>query len=151
MISKPDILGQSEIVNFPELKLINVPARIDTGARTSTIWASSVKENNGGIDVILFGSNSEYYTGNIISFTEHETRIVTPSNGISDERYMVKLLVKIGGRKIRARFTLADRSKQTYPILIGRNVLRGKFIVDIKHNHIIVKNRPKTHLKLKES
>jgi len=149
MISKLDILGQSELVSLPEINFIDVPARIDTGARTSTVWASNVKENKGAIEVIFFGPGSVYYTGKPISFTEYDTREVTSSNGISEERYMIRTLVHIGGRKIRARVTLADRSKQTYPLLIGRNVLRGKFIVDIKHNKVVVK-KPKKRHNLKE-
>jgi hypothetical protein len=145
------MVGQSEEVNFPELGLIAIPSRIDTGARTSTIWVSSVKPINDGIEVILFGIGSEFYTGSTIFFADFETRVVTPSNGLSEERYMVKLLTQIGGRKVRARFTLADRSKQSYPVLIGRNILRGKFVVDIKHNHIKVKAKLNEYRKLKES
>ena len=49
---------------------------------------------------------------------------------------MIKMLVIISGKKIRARFTLANRSTQKYPVLVGRNILRRKFVVDVKHKHI---------------
>jgi len=138
MGTEPDIVGQSEYVEFPELDLLNVPARIDTGARTSTIWASDISEENGHLSFVLFDKGCELFNGRTFIFTEYETRSVKSSNGISEDRYMVKFLVRLGGRKIRARFTLANRSQQKYPVLIGRNVLRGKFIVDIKHNHVKV-------------
>jgi hypothetical protein len=151
MNPQPAILGESETVDFPELELMDVPARIDTGARTSTVWASRVLEKDGGIEVTLFGPGSEFYTGKVLRYEEFETRVVTSSNGISEERYMAKILIHIGGRKIRARFTFADRSKQTYPVLIGRNVLRGKFVVDVKHNRVKVKTVPRKVRKLTES
>ena len=47
-------------------------------------------------------------------------------------RYKVKIPVVVKGRKIKANFTLADRSAQVYPVLVGRNILRGKFVVDVK-------------------
>jgi hypothetical protein len=136
MLTNPTIIGQSEYIDFPELNLQAVPARIDTGARTSAIWVSSVQERDGGLAFVLFDKQSSFYTGEKIFVSRFERRIVTPSNGLAEDRYMVKLLVVIGGRKIRARFTLANRSTQRYPVLVGRNILRGKFIVDIKHNNV---------------
>ena len=42
------------------------------------------------------------------------------------------MLVVVKGKKIRATFTIANRASQVYPVLIGRNILRGKFVVDVK-------------------
>ncbi len=98
------------------------------------MWASRISENDGKLEFVLFDKQSSLYTGELLTFEQFETREVTSSNGIKEERYMVKLLVKMDGRSIRARFTLANRSTQKYPVLIGRNVLRGKFVVDIKHS-----------------
>ncbi len=131
-----EIIGQAEHIDFPELGIVAIPARIDTGARTSAIWASSVQETADGLEFVLFDKQSPFYSGEKILVKSFERRLVTPSNGLAEERYMVKLLVTIGGRKIRARFTLANRSTQRYAVLVGRNVLRGKFVVDIKHKYV---------------
>lgn len=130
------ILGPTEMLSFPELGVLSVQSRIDTGARTSAIWASAIRERDGGLEYILFDTQSPFYTGQKIFVKGFERRLVTPSNGIAEERYMVKVLVEIGGRKMRARFTLANRSTQRYPVLVGRNILRGKFIVDIKRKNV---------------
>ncbi len=106
--------------------------RIDTGAGISSLWASSAEETDNGLDVIFFGPGSPFYTGkkqHINSFGRTEIR---SSNGQSEERYTIRTLVTIAGKKVRATFTLANRSTQRYPVLIGRNVLRGKFMVDVK-------------------
>lgn len=129
-------LGQAEHADFSELGMFAIPVRIDTGARTSALWASHIREHNGGLEFVLFDTQSPFYTGEAVFVPHFERRIVTPSNGLAEERYMVKLLITIGGRKIRARFTLADRSTQRYPVLVGRNILRGKFVVDIKHKYV---------------
>lgn len=133
------IIGQSEYIQFPEMGLFNVPSRIDTGARTSAVWASDITEQDGKLSFTLFDKQSTLFSGEVLTFENFETREVTSSNGYTEERYMVKLLVQLEGRKIRARFTLANRSTQTYPVLVGRNVLRGKFVVDIKHNKVLPK------------
>ncbi|HUD10366.1 MAG TPA: RimK/LysX family protein [Candidatus Saccharimonadales bacterium] len=127
------IIGCVEKVKFSELELPSVPARIDTGATTSAVWATDIKEVKGTLYFTLFGKGSEYYNGVVIKSKSYEQRSVTSSNGISEDRYVVKFLIQIAGRKIHASFTLANRSGQTYPVLVGRNILRGKFLVDVKH------------------
>jgi len=136
MNKPPIVIGQSEYIDFPEQGIAKVPARIDTGARTSALWASNIIEKDGTLHFCLFGEASPLYNGAVITVDDYELRAVTPSNGITEERYAVLLLVCIAGRTIRAHFTLADRSTQKYPVLVGRNILRGKFIVDIKRNHV---------------
>ena len=52
------------------------------------------------------------------------------ATGAREERYEVKLKVKLGPKVFHARFTLADRSKKIYPILLGRKLLNHRFLVD---------------------
>jgi hypothetical protein len=133
MITKPrTLLGPVQKVGFPELDLSGVSARVDTGARTSAVWASGIREKDGVLSFKLFDKANKHYSGEVIRTQHYSRRSVTSSIGIVEERYMIKLLILIKGRKIKASFTLANRSKQVYPVLIGRNVLRGKFVVDVK-------------------
>lgn len=132
MIISPRIIGRAEKVNFPEMGVEGVAARIDTGAKTSAVWASNIQCQDGVLSFALFDQSSSLYTGEQYTTGDFEELIVASSNGIAQHRYKVKLLVKLRGKKIRAWFTLADRSQQVYPVLIGRNVLMGKFVVDVK-------------------
>lgn len=127
------IIGAISIIDLPELGFNSIPARIDTGARTSAIWASEVKEIDGMLSFKLFDKQSKLYVNKIIEVNNYDRRQVTNSTGHKEERYTVKLLIELEGRIIRGTFTLANRSAQTYPVLIGRNILRGKFIVNVKH------------------
>jgi len=126
------IIGQAVHVDFPEQAVRAVPARVDTGAKTSAIWASGIIEEQGVLQCVLFGPDSKFYTGQVLKFKDYESRNISSSIGDSEERYVVKLLAIVEGRKIRASFTLANRSQQAYPMLVGRNILRGKFLVDVK-------------------
>jgi hypothetical protein len=130
--SEKKIVGRAEKVDLPELSFERVSARIDTGARTSAIWASEAVKNGEKLEIMFFDPSSEHYTGQAVTFDEFDTTVVASSTGHTQTRYKVRLLVKIKGKKVRAWFTLADRSTQVYPVLIGRNVLLGKFIVDVK-------------------
>lgn len=132
-MNKPHvIIGRAEKVQFPELGLAAVPARIDTGAQTSSIWASDITQRGDEVQFVLFDTQSEFYTGEVIVGREYRERIVVSSNGTREQRYYVRLLMELGGRKVRGYFSLANRSQQVYPVLVGRNVLAGKFLVDVK-------------------
>lgn len=141
-------IGQVEVIEFPEINSRQVQARIDTGARTSAIWASKTVETDAGLAVVFFDKKSQHNSEKLIIFKEFSTVNVISSTGTSQERYKVKLLVIIGGRKIRAWFTLADRSKQTYPVLIGRNILRSKFVVDVSRKVSTLPESNTRHKKL---
>lgn len=134
LATNTDVLGHSAKISFPEQGLTDISARIDTGARTSAIWASRAELVGGRLEVVFLGSSHDAYSGQVHTFDDFSSIVVTSSNGQAEERFMVKLLVRVVGRKIRASFTLANRSQQVYPVLVGRNILRGKFIVDVKQS-----------------
>ena len=124
------VIGRVEKVKFPQLKGVILHARIDTGAKTSSIWAAKAEETQDGLRV-QFG-----YRMNGMNHTEqlfaHYDRVrVASSMGHEQVRYRIKMPIIIRKRRIYATFTLADRSKQVYPVLIGRNTLLRKFVVDV--------------------
>lgn len=124
------LIGRNEYVWLIEAGQKKIPARIDTGARTTSIWASDIHEVGNKLEYILFGDKSNLYTGEI-QVAQHFSKIaVASSNGIIELRYRIPIILQIKGRKIKTHCTLSDRSSQSYPILIGRNTLNGKFIVD---------------------
>ena len=129
-------IGRAEPVTFPGVTDAPVYARIDSGARTSAIWVShAVIEDDGRLGVIFFGPENPLYDGTVHHFTAFSRDIVTNSTGDRSMRFKIRLSIVLRGRRIRANFTLADRSTQVYPVLIGRNVLRGKFVVDVSLGH----------------
>lgn len=129
--SKVVLIGRSEPLSLPENGLKKIPARIDTGATLSAIWASSIEETNEGLSFTFFDKESEFYTGEKIVVSEYSKRAIASSMGHTQIRFTVTLLVVLHGRRIRAKITLADRSTQVYPILVGRNILRNKFVVNV--------------------
>lgn len=147
-------IGRAEIVLFPDLGA-TVHARIDSGARTSAIWVSEARVEEGRLGVVFFGRNHPAYTGEKYYFESYGRDIVVSSNGHRQTRFKIKLLVRLKGRKIRASFTLADRSTQVYSVLVGRNILRGKFIVDVQRGKILAAEekalREKKHAELEQS
>lgn len=139
MVKNISVIGKTELVSFPELALQNIPAKVDTGADSSAIWASAIKiDADGALSFVLFDKSSKFYTGQQLIADEYRRVKVANAHGAST-RYKVKLLVNIGGRKIRGWFSLADRSGLEYPVLLGRRLLHNKFIVDVSQNMTVAR------------
>ena len=106
-------------------------ARVDTGADGSAVWASDIKEKNGTLTFCLLGPGSKHFSGKILNTKDYKLIKVVNSFGETETRYSVPLTIEIAGRKVNARFTLANRELKSYPALIGRRLLNKRFIVDV--------------------
>ena len=138
-ISNLNIIGPVELVDVVDVK--KVPAKIDTGADTSSIWASDIDMKKDGTLVFkLFGPKSSYYTGSSIEMTEYKARIVRSSHGDTQIRYQVKLPIVLGSESFETTFNLSHRSRNSLPILIGRHTIEGRFLVDVSKTSV---ERPK--------
>ena len=139
MDKNKDIIGREVTVDFGD-EIQNVPAKVDTGADSSAVWASDIfVDENHVLHFKLFGKESQYYTGQEHTTKEYSIAITKSSLGEKQLKYRVKLPVTIAGRTIRASFGLSDRSTHNYPILVGRHTLAGKFIVDVSQSQNLVK------------
>ncbi|HSX47590.1 MAG TPA: RimK/LysX family protein [Patescibacteria group bacterium] len=125
-------IGSVSKVSLPEYNIQSVPSRIDTGAQTSAIWASNIVERNGNLYFSLFDVSSPYFINKKIKVDKYLIKKIRSTSGHVESRYVVKLKIQIKGNVMTASFTLANRQKQKYPILIGRNIIRRKFIVQIR-------------------
>jgi len=111
-MSKKTKVGFKERVTFyGRKKQKTVTARIDTGAKRTSIGKKLAKE-------IGAGKVLKYKT-------------IKSASGIS-KRPVVKLKLKLKGKTFTSLCTVADRSRLKYPALIGRNVLRRGFVIEGK-------------------
>ncbi|WP_336986261.1 ATP-dependent zinc protease [Altererythrobacter aquiaggeris] len=136
---KLPIVGWREVVNLPELGVTGIPAKIDTGARTSSLHAANINlftrngEEMARFD-LDFGRGQAYRHCEAVRVAH---RNITSSNGAVEERLIVKTEITIGGEAFRAEFSLADRSDMVFPILIGRTALKSRFLVNPGRSFLI--------------
>jgi hypothetical protein len=143
------IIGSTEYIEVSGIK--DIPAKIDTGADTSSIWASNINmREDGTLEFSLFGSKSPYYTGETIKMTEYKARIVRSSHGDTQIRYRVRLPIKLADESFDTTFTLANRSRNNFPVLIGRHTLEGKYLVDVSSSKVGRKKDTPQSVKLSE-
>lgn len=124
------IIGNSVLISVAGLK--NIPAKVDTGAESSSIWASDIiLTPDNRLEFCLFAPGSEYYTGDKITVDDYKAMLVRNSTGQASVRYRVRLSTVIKNKRIKAGFTLADRSRNNFPVLLGRRLLKNRFLVDV--------------------
>lgn len=146
------IIGRAERIDFPDLGFSKVPAKIDTGADASSIWGSASLDAKGRLDVVFFDLESPFYDGKVHTFPKSAYSITRIANsfGHREIRYKVKIKVKVNGRLINGAFTLADRSKKLYPILLGRSLLKKKFLVDVAKGKPLLQEEKERRKKLQD-
>jgi hypothetical protein len=132
------IIGRAELMHFVTLNIVDVPAKIDTGAYRSAIHADNIKENSDGtLEFRILGNHPVCGKLATIEKTKNYKKVwVSNSFGHREERYEVKLKIKLGVKIVSADFTLANRSKKIYPILVGRKLLNGRFIIDTSQTSV---------------
>lgn len=136
-IQSKTVIGRTAYADFPTADIHHVPVKIDTGADSSSIWVSNLSMTESGVlKFSLFGEESPYYTGKLHEAKRYSARFVRSSNGTAQVRYSVKLSIILAGRRVRGTFTLADRSENTFPVLVGCKLLNGKFVVDVSKGKI---------------
>ena len=133
------IIGRIEKVSFPELDLLQIDAKVDTGAYTSSIHCIRIKkitqEDRAVLEVTFLQKNNTEKPQVVRYFHNFTTVKVKSSNGKQEERFKVKAVILIGQKKYKSELTLSNRSKMKYPVLLGRKVLNKRFLVDVSKKY----------------
>jgi hypothetical protein len=126
------IIGRSEELSFIDVGAHDIPAKTDTGAYRSAVHAKNISvDKDGNLNFCLLSDHP--VCGNLaveIKTDKYKQVLIANSFGHEETRYEVRLKVKLGPKVFIAPFTLADRSKKIYPILLGRKLLNHRFLVD---------------------
>ncbi len=125
------VLGRSDRVDLPDLGLVNVHAKVDTGAYTCSLHCSQAKIFDGILEFILLDEEHPEFTGMPFRVKTFDQREVRNSFGEAELRFVIKSRIRIRGRVIRAEFSLSNRGNLRFPVLLGRKILRHRFLIDV--------------------
>lgn len=137
LLKEKVLIGRVEWVSLPDLKLKH-KARIDTGAKTTSMHAINIEEvEQRGERFVKFQTVDA--EGKIVELVRKigTTQRVSNTSGFVTRRYVIKEKIKMGNIEREVMVNLNDRSKMEYKFLIGRNVLLGRFIVDVARSHVL--------------
>lgn len=139
MAMEPRTVGWREWVRLPELGDAVVKAKVDTGARTSSLHAYEIEEvERDGDQWVSFRfhpnqRDEETEAAGLARLIDR--RIVTPSSGHRELRYVVETDAIIDGERFPIELTLTRRDAMGFRMLLGRRALRGRFTVDPKRSY----------------
>ena len=115
------LVGWKEAVVFPRLKLGPLVAKIDTGARTSSLHADVIEVAGRRV---RFSIGRKKYAAPLVGH-----KVVKSSNGISETRAVIRATIQLGNTVMKTEITLTDRRDMDVPMLLGRNSIKGLFVV----------------------
>ena len=167
------VLGWKEWLALPDLDAPRVRAKIDSGAKTSALHAENITEfKRDGKTWLRFGmrlpwpgphtlddisnSNDDDENAEIVVPPLHyaeapllEYREVTSSNGSTESRPVITTDLALFGKRWPIEITLTRRSNMRFPMLLGREAMAGRAVVDVSRTFTATK--PTKIKKLKQN
>jgi hypothetical protein len=127
-------IGRTDWVDFPDLNLSAIPAKIDTGAYTTALHCQKIylHPETGALCFIPLSPEFDAWQGQEISTHEFRKKTIKNSFGEAEERYLIKTRIRIGKRLINSVISLTHRGTMRFPVLVGRKILKKRFLVDVE-------------------
>ena len=136
-----NILGRYDRVDLPEL-------RVDEYSRQSRYrciyFQPSLSQGQvvgDTLEFILLDEEHPEFTGMKFAFREFEERDIRNSFGEVERRFVIITTLRIFHEEITTEFSLSNRGSLKFPILIGRKILRNRFLIDITKKNLSYKEK----------
>lgn len=134
------LIGRREFVDFPELGIYELTAKIDTGAYTSVLHCHDIEVRNiDGIETLCFkllDPSHPEYSEQEQRFKIFAKKLIKNSFGDFESRFVIRTKIKIARKIINSSISLTDRGNMRYPVLLGRKLLKNRFIVDVSETNL---------------
>ena len=134
------LIGWREWVSLPQLRLPAIKAKVDTGARTSSLHAFGVEAfAREGRRWVRFHVHPLQERQDIIVTCEApvaDYRAVSDSGGHIEKRYVIETLIRIGNLYFPIEITLANRETMSHRMLIGRSAMKH-LMIDPNHTYML--------------
>jgi len=146
-------LGWREWVSLPGLGIGQIKAKVDTGARTSTLHAFEIEEfrESGRLRVRFKIHPVQRDNETVIECVADvvDQRIVSDSGGHREKRWIIRTDVVIGPHTWPAEITLTARDNMLFRMLLGRTAMNHKARVDPSRSYLVGKKRTQTGIRKK--
>jgi hypothetical protein len=134
------VVGWREWVTLPDCGVDWIKAKLDTGARTSSLHAHHLRvvdrdgEHWAEFDVHPWQRSTVdavHCAARVI-----DERTVRSSTGHEDRRIVVRLSMRLAGVTLLPEVTLTRRDEMGFRLLVGRQALRPAFLVDSSRSYL---------------
>lgn len=126
-MSAANVIGNQEWCRFEQLQIPAIKARVDSGAKTSSIQAINIKRYFVGGEAWVEFEVNPIQDNRSIAVRCHakiiDTRMVKSSSGVAQKRYVIKTPLEIGNHSFDIELTLANRDAMDFHMLLGREAM----------------------------
>lgn len=138
------IIGWREYVDLPEWGIHNIRAKVDTGARTSSLHVDDVKilENDSIKFSVVVSEKGPVRRKWVVARIIKKGKVKS-STGHKTHRWYVKTVLKIGKFEHLITVNLTDRGGMTFRMLLGRTAIKEVFLVDVERSFLISRKKKK--------
>jgi len=147
----PLVVGWRESIDLPEWGIVNLRAKVDTGARTSAIHVEDMEALPDGrmqFDVVV--NMKPHKTVRVVA-TPVRRSTVKPSSGKRQRRHVFRTLMVMGEVENEVEFSLVSRDKMLNRALIGRKALPAGVLVNPHRTYRLTPRPGKAALRKKKS
>jgi len=136
------VVGWREWVCLPALGIESIKAKVDTGARTSSLHVEDIKLlGNNRISFNVVTDNKARSGGKIIIATRVKKGKVKSSLGMRTERWYVQTKIRMGNMQRDIIINLVGREEMNFRVLLGRTAIDEVFLVDADKSFVLGKNK----------
>lgn len=144
------VIGTTDHIDFPDFGMEGIGCKVDTGASTSALHCHKVRlTEKDGLPFVRFqllDPEHPAFQKTKFHLPLYRERQVKNSFGQTEMRYSIKTRIFLFGQTYAVEFTLADRAKMRYPVLLGSRFLRNKFVVDVSQKDLSFQLKNQTTL-----
>lgn len=134
-------IGALELCDLPELGIEKLHVRVDTGAATSSLHVDNIEEFRKGKNrYVSFDLHPDVHNVEDIVRTTAPVdgmKTVKSSSADTEKRVVITTGFRLGGREWPIKLTLTDRSEMTYMMLLGREAMEGRVVVDPEFEYLL--------------
>ena len=135
------IVGWREWISLPALGIDAIKVKIDTGARSSSLHAFDVEEfardGRRWVRFVVHPLQRDSKTTLRAEAPVLEFRHIRSSSGHMSHRPVVRVEIELGGQRWPIDLTLAARDEMGFRMLLGREAVRGRFVVDPGRSYVV--------------
>lgn len=140
------VIGWREWVRLPGLLKLPIKAKIDSGARTSSVHSFRTRRfSDAGTPMVEFVLHPLQRRGTpeiVCTAPILDERLVRSSNGESEMRIVIEAQARLGDIRWPIELTLADRDVMGFRLLLGREAIRQRFLLDPGRSYRLSRRRP---------
>jgi len=137
------IIGSEEWCAFTTFGIPAIKARVDSGAKTSSLQANKIK--------VFYKDTEEWVRFHVSPIQDNRSiniiceakiyakRSVKSSIGISEERIVIEAPVTLGDNSFNIKLTLANRDAMEFRMLLGREALNNRYLVNSANKNLLTK------------